>query len=420
MPVRVRDEVVVMRRTLFPFSLRQFLTILALAALLVSTAWAKPKFKILHAVPGGLFGGVTRDAKGNLYGGTSGGGDYNHGTIFQLTRGAHGWSLTTLHSFDGYDGGSPNGGLIFDAAGNLYGTSPSGGAYNAGNIFEMSPGAGNWTFDVLYDFCFQYHCPDGGYPTGLTADALGNLYGGAGGGAYGDGVIFELMHSAIEGGWNELVLYDFGWKSGSGPDSPLTFDASGNLYGATFRGAAYGGGAIFTLQRASGGNWKQHVLYNFCSAGPPFCKDGVAPYAGVVLDDLGNLYGTTTQGGGNKCGETTCGTVFRLTRMQGGHWKHTVLYAFPNPEDGSFPTGGVTIDSKGNLYGATVAGGIGRCPGGCGVAYKLGPDANGKWKYTILHKFDGSDGAQPLGGLIRDKKGNIYGTAYNVVFEITP
>jgi len=116
-------------------------------ATLIATAWAQPKFKILHTVPGGLFGGLTFDAKGNLYGGTGGGGDHNDGTIFELSPGPHGWTLKTLHSFDGYDGGTPNGGLIFDAAGNLYGTSPSGGTYDGGNVFELTPGTDSWTFN---------------------------------------------------------------------------------------------------------------------------------------------------------------------------------------------------------------------------------------------------------------------------------
>ncbi len=107
--------------------LRRSSTILALAVVLLPTAWAQPIFKILHGVPGGLFNGVTLDAKGNLYSVTNGGGDHNDGTIFELTPGTHGWTLTTLHSFSGEDGVTPNGGLIFDAAGNLYGTTPAGG-----------------------------------------------------------------------------------------------------------------------------------------------------------------------------------------------------------------------------------------------------------------------------------------------------
>ncbi len=421
--VRVRDEVVVMRRTLFPFFLRQFLTILALTTVLVSTAWTKPKFKILHGVAGGLFNGVTVDAKGNIYSVTNGGGDHNAGSVFELTPGAHGWTLSTLHSFSGEDGVTPNGGLIFDAAGNLYGTTPAGGTgFGGGVVFEMSPGLGEWSFNVLYNFCPIYHCPDGGAPTPLVLDSKGRLYGDvAAGGVYGRGGVFRLVPGT--GGWSESVIYSFGKRPYDAyiPYAAPIFDKASNLYGTTFQGGTHNGGTVFSVEHFSGGDWKEHLLYSFCAAGPPDCKDGVGPYAGVVFDASGNLYGTTTQGGGNVCGETTCGTVFKLTATQGGRWKHTVLYAFPKPENGSFPTGGVIVDKAGNLYGATVAGGIGRCnAGGCGVVYKLSPGVNGRWKYTVLHRFNGADGGQPLGGLTFDSAGNLYGTAYSVVFELTP
>jgi uncharacterized repeat protein (TIGR03803 family) len=408
-----------MRQNLFRIARLKALTLIAMTLVLANGAGAQPKFKILATVPGGLFSGLTFDAEGNLYGVTGAGGDDNQGTIFELTPGAHGWTLKTLHSFDGYDGGTPNGGLIFDAAGNLYGTSPSGGTHDGGNVFELTPGTDSWTFNDLYDFCHQYHCPDGGDPSAVIMDRLGNLYGTAlAGGSYGDGIVFELMPGS--GGWDEAILHSFDGTDGYFPYAALIFGNADDLYGTTFYGGTYGVGSAFVLKHVSGGEWKERVLYSFCSTGFPLCDDGMRPYAGIVLDGSGNLYGTTTQGGGNTCGETTCGTVFKLTPTHDGHWRHTVLYAFPNPGSGSFPTGGVIIDKAGNLYGATVAGGIGGCSGGCGVAYKLAPEADGKWTYTVLHKFDGSDGAQPLGGLIFDAKGNLYGTAYNVLYEITP
>jgi len=206
-----------MRPTRFRCLLGQS-AILVLAIILVSTAWTQPKFKILQTVPGGLFGGLTFDAEGNLYG-VTGGGDDNQGTIFELTPGAHGWTLHTLHSFDGQDGGSPNGGLIFDATGNFYGTALGGPSSQGGGVaYEMVLGSGGWDFTVLYDFCLQYHCPDGGGPGPLTMDGAGRLFGVAGGGTHDEGVVFELVPTAGGSDWSEQVLYDFqGTKSGFGP-----------------------------------------------------------------------------------------------------------------------------------------------------------------------------------------------------------
>ncbi len=273
---------------------------------------------------------------------------------------------------------------------------------------------------VLYNFCPVYHCQDGSKPQdGVILDRQGNIYGTApAGGSAGGGVVFELTDYSARR--DENVLINFDGTNGIGPIAGLISDQVGNLYGTTIRGGEYGGGTVFELARV-GGSWEEHVLYSFCAAGFPSCKDGFGPYAGVVFDASGNLYGTTGQGGGNQCGETTCGTVFKLTPKANGRWQHTVLYAFPKPEDGSFPTGGVILDKPGNLYGATVAGGMGECSaGGCGVLYRLSPGTNGKWTYTVLHKFNGGDGGQPLGGLTFDRAGNLYGTAYSVVFELTP
>jgi uncharacterized repeat protein (TIGR03803 family) len=406
-----------MRRKRFSSLVRRSLTILALIAMLLATTWAKPKFKILHTVPGGLFSGLTFDAKGNLYGVTGGGGDHNDGTIFELIPGSQGWTLTTLHSFDGQHGGSPNGGLIFDAAGNLFGTAATGGAYGGGTVFELTPGSGGWTFNDLYDFCHQYHCPDGAAPSAVIMDGLGNLYGPAlAGGSYGDGIVFELMPGSER--WDEAILHSFNYADGDSPYAALIFDKTGDLCGTTFYGGAYGGGSAFRLRRGSGGEWKERVLHSFCSAGFPLCEDGLHPDAGVVLSGSGRLYGTTTQGGGNMCGEATCGTVYELTPTRNG-WGDTVMYAFPDPGSGSFPTGGVVIDKAGSLYG-TAGGGSSSCSGGCGVVYRLSPTATGNWKYTVLHEFTGQDGFYPAGGVVLDSKGNVYGTAYNTVFEITP
>ncbi len=173
-----------MRRKHFPFLLRQVLAILTLTSTLVATTRAEPKFKILATFAGGgLWSGLTLGAKGNLYGVTTGGGDNGVGAVFEMSRNARGqWTVTTLHSFNGKDGAGPNGDLIFDASGNLYGTASTGGAHDSGTIFEMSPGSGGWSFTTLYDFCHEYGCPDGGGPSaGLGKDKAGRLLGTAGG-----------------------------------------------------------------------------------------------------------------------------------------------------------------------------------------------------------------------------------------------
>jgi uncharacterized repeat protein (TIGR03803 family) len=204
----------------------------------------------------------------------------------------------------------------------MYGTSSSGGTgYDGGTVFEMTPGSGGWRFSDLYDFCPVYRCLDGSGPDRVILDAHGDLYGTTGsGGEHDGGTVFELTRSP--GGWGHDLLYSFRAKAycrdGQGPVAGVIPDNAGNIYGTTFIGGTYGGGSVFRLKHASGGGWKESVLYSFCSAGFPLCRDGERPNAGVVSDNLGNLYGKTTVGGGHRCGETTCGTVFELTPSPGG------------------------------------------------------------------------------------------------------
>jgi uncharacterized repeat protein (TIGR03803 family) len=368
---------------------------------------------------GGLWSSVSLDKKGNLYGATSGGGDYGYGTVFKLTLGANGnWAETILHSFKNGDplGSEPNGGLIQNEAGNWYGTANRDGAHHAGTVFELTHGSGGWTVSVLYAFGDQ--SGDSGFPTaGLVMDKAGNLYGTAPNG----GDVFELTRSY--GGWNETVLHRFGIRKGDGaaPFAGLILDASGSLYGTTLGGgmgcAGEGCGTVFELTPTSSGGWKELVLHRFDNNG----KDGATPGNGaLMMDGSGNLYGTTEVGGAGRWG-----TVFKLTSAAGGRWKETILYGFKDDASGGFPAAGVIMDKAGNLYGTTVYGGSTSC--GCGVIYKLAPGPNGKWIYTVLHTFVGNDGAVPEGNLILDNKGNLYGgtllggTAGNgVIFEITP
>jgi hypothetical protein len=283
----------------------------------------------------------------------------------------------------------------------------------------MIPGSSGWTFEVIYNFCAENGCPGGGATSaGLALDKRGNLYGTvAAGGAHGRGGVIELSPNTA--GWDEQVLYSFGTRTYDGylPYDAPTLDSAGNLYATTALGGAYELGNIFKLNHTSAQR-TQDVLYQFCSKGGG-CKDGAGPEASVVMDTSGNLYGTT-HGGGRTCDGVFCGTIFELTKQSDGRWKHRILYGFQRPENGFLPSSGLILDKAGNLYGTTATGGVGGCFDGCGVVYELTPGDSGKWTYTVLHRFHGADGDGPSGMLVLDDKGNLYGSAYSVVFEITP
>jgi uncharacterized repeat protein (TIGR03803 family) len=341
---------------------------------------------------------------------------------------------TILFSFNGTNGANPNGALISDADGNLYGTVTSGGAVGApfgfdGAVFELSPAAGGtWTEKVLYNFGGVSE--DGTQPLGtLVFDAKGNLYGTtSSGGAYDGGTVFELIPGA-GGVWTEKILYSFGATARDGTDprrGALVFDAKGNLYGTTYaggeNGASPGDGAVFELIPGADGTWTEKVLYNFGASN----LDGVNPTDGLIFDAVGNLYGTTYAGGAYDYG-----TVFELSPMLSGGWKEKVLHSFDiNHTDGANPIAGVIFDAQGNLYGTTRFGGSFGFGDGLGAVYELSPSAEGVWIEQVLHSFTGGltngDGDYPIGGLILDAAGNLYGTtsgggvpAEGTVFELT-
>jgi uncharacterized repeat protein (TIGR03803 family) len=243
-----------------------------------------------------------------------------------------------LYSFcqthDCTDGAQSQAGVIFDAAGNLYGTTRYGGANINVTVFELSPGAGGtWKEKVLYSFCSAIGCADGSYPwAGLIQDAEGNLYGTtAYGGATGYGTLFELSPGA-GGTWTETVLYDFcslsGCVDGTHPFAGLIFDSAGNLYGTASSGIEEG--VAFELSPGAGGVWTETVLHSFGSQG-----DGHFPAASLVFDEAENLYGTTAYGGANNGG-----AVFELSPGAGGTWTETVLYSFAENKDGANPYSG--------------------------------------------------------------------------------
>lgn len=392
------------------------------------------------------------------------------------------------------DGGLPVGSLIFDGKGNLYGTTQVGGAgtLGEGTVFELSPNAdGSWTESILYNFCSIGGCPDGAVPkAGLVFDAAGNLYGTTiGGGAFncqssqgGCGTAFELSPPPPSGGpWTETVLYNFctdglagGCQDGAEPTSQLTIDAHGNLYGTTTTGGTGGlknGGTVFELSHGAGG-WTHTTLYNFCANGQNgACPDGTGPQAGVVFDNVGNLYGTTEHGGDLKGGGN--GTVYKLSPGAKG-WTETVLSGENLPIDrGGLPLGAVSLDKFGDVYGtfsfggANFAGGVFRLPktgpvtifsfngpngatpsagvlldsktvalygttsqGGAaqvGTVFKIVAPAQETVLYSFCSQTNCVDGELPVASLISDKAGNLYGTAslggangIGVVFEITP
>jgi uncharacterized repeat protein (TIGR03803 family) len=335
------------------------------------------------------------------------------GTVFELTpNGSGGWTETILHSFQGgSDGQYPLSGLIFDQAGNLYGTTSCAGGSGGscgGTVFELSPnGNGGWTESILHSF---NSASDGAIPlAGLIFDQAGNLYGTTNaGGSQGYGTVFELSPNG-SGGWTETILYGFqGGSNGEYPTDGLIFDQAGNLYGTTYAGGNVGCGnsnascgTVFELSPNGSGGWTQTVIYTFKGG-----SDGGNPYAGLIFDQAGNLYGTAVVGG-----SAGTGTIFELSPNGSGGWTQTVLHSFQGVSDGAFPEGGVILDQAGNLYGTTSAGGYSGGSGGYGTVFELSPNGSGGWTETILYGFQGgSDGRTPYAGLIFDQTGHLYGT----------
>ncbi len=405
-------------------------------SLLVTTTWAATEGKLHNFRFDGVdglfpYGGLISDAAGNLYGTTSIGGNYactsfGCGTAFELTpNGSGGWTETKLHNFGSYesDGSYPYGSLISDSAGNLYGVTLYGGDFGGGTAFELSPnGSGGWTEKKLHNFG---NGSDGANPAAsLIFDATGNLYGTtSGGGAYGVGTVFELSPTQ-GGGWTERKLHNFknDGVDGAYPESSLIFDAPGNLYGTTEEGGNFNAGTVFELLPSQGGNWTEKKLHSFRNDG----SDGIRPYAGLIFDPAGNLYGTTVYGG-----SYAGGTAFVLTPAGNGSWTERKLHNFGSSDsDGVNPYAGLILDGEGNLYGTTFAGGNYPCgDSACGTVFELSPAGGGGWTERKLHNFgsNGSDGANPYAGLVMDGDGNMYGvTGYGgsygggSAFRITP
>ena len=416
--------------------IKAVLAVSTLTLLASITPAAAQQETVLHSFPSSTkdgyepFDTLIMDAAGNLYGTASYSAtgcpqQFFCGIVFELMPAAGGgWTEKILHTFGkGTDGNSPYSGLIFDEAGNLYGTTAGGGTLGAGTVFELSPKAGGiWTEKILHNF--SSNGIDGVSPEGtLVFDAAGNLYGTTlAGGSHFQGAVFELTHSAA-GGWIEKILHNFNDNGVDGvePQAGLIFDSAGNLYGTTPDGGAYGYGTAFMLKHLAGGGWTEKNLHNFNDDG----IDGNVPLGSLIFDASGNLYGTTWIGGVNNYG-----TVYKLTLTAGGSWNETVLYNFgQNPiGDGVHPAAGLIFDAAGNLYGTTLYGGA---PYNEGTVFELMP-SGGNWTETLLYSFGAYlDGTTPYSGLVFDKSGHLYGTTYmggsdatgqvgGTVFEITP
>jgi uncharacterized repeat protein (TIGR03803 family) len=372
-------------------------------------------FTVIHSFAGHPtdgatpFAGLVMDANGNLYGTTFTGGSACNpggcGTVFRLNKER---KETVLYSFNGFgDGASPHAGLVMDAKGNLYGTTLSGGTGCGhlgcgGTVFKVSK-SGKKT--LLHSFS---NGTDGAAPqAGLIMDANANLYGTTplGGNVScpaGCGTVFKVTKTG-----KKTVLYSFaGGTDSSRPLAGLVLDSAGNLYGTTSGNAVQGCpdscGTVFRLDRKG----KETVLHTFTGG-----TDGAGPFAGLVMDAKGDLYGTTAAGGASRVG-----TVFKLDNKG----LETVLYSFAGGTDGERPLAGLVMDGRGNFYGTTARGGT----AGFGTVFKVTETG----QETVLYSFSGgADGAGPYAGLVMDAKGNLYGTAAGggigingTVFKLTP
>jgi uncharacterized repeat protein (TIGR03803 family) len=311
-------------------------------------------------------GGVVLDSVGNLYGTTAAGGfsgvcaGDGCGVIFELSPSGGGWTETTLYSFKGLkDGFGPGGSLVFDTAGNLFGTTPDGGGRSDGVVFELSPTNFGWHYKVIHTFTGGKDGAVGSLGP-LVFDSAGNLYGVTElGGTDGAGSVYEL--SPTPAGWKTTVLYDFkGTPDAANPYGGLILDKPGNLYGTTYFGGAAGLGTVFQLIPGPNGTWQENVLYSFQGG-----TDGSFPTTTLVFNPAGSLYGTTSTGGRPSC---DCGTVFRLTLTRGS-WEERIIHFFGKGRDGSSPNYGLTLDQAGNLYGTTPVGGS----GGQGIVFQITP-----------------------------------------------
>jgi uncharacterized repeat protein (TIGR03803 family) len=425
------------------FGLTAALPILTALLLILGMPASAQQEKVLHFFSANGTDGygpsakLILDASGNVYGVTARGGLHNNGTVFELTNRVGRWRERILHTFDQMPDGTIPNNVVFDTAGNLFGTTAGGGTIGWGALFKLTPQEdGSWAETVLYNFTAEGK--SGTVPiSSLVFDPSGNLYGttlfgGTGpcstsNGIKGCGTVFELIPQA-DGTWIQKTLHSFG--PGTAGPLDVVRDAAGNLYGTTPAQTVCAGppacGSIFELMPNADGVWTEKIIHNFSASGLD-----AQPNGDLILDADGNLYGTTAAGGVDSCaGGQGCGTVFELSPGTNGAWTEKILHSFSDRgTDGHFPVGGVILDEAGNLYGTTWVGGTGTCGAGCGVVFELLAPSGGTRAEKVLHNFANSvrDGNLPQAGLALDSFGNLYGTTYyggfnhgGTVFEVIP
>ena len=387
-------------------AIRSFWLFSAALALAIQPLSAQARsYKVLYSFTNDSAAGenpsssLVRDPEGNLYG-IALGGTFGRGIVFELGNTGQESVLYNFRGSDG-DGDVPDSMSFRDAAGNLFGTTFQGGAYSFGTVFKLDTQGAE---TIVYNFCRKTPCTKGAYPGGVIPGKNGSMYGitYAGGNfsceITGCGTVFKINH------YGDLtLLHAFGGANGDGqnPNAGLVLDESGNVYGTTMWGGADGRGVVFKM--TSGGS--ETVEYSFQGA-----ADGEYPNGGLIQDGKGNLYGTANLGGAYNYG-----TVFKITASG----EFTVLYSFPGGVSGANPYANLTLDQQGNIFGVTAAGGVHNF----GIIFKL--DASGDEQ--VLHNFgEERDGVHPS-GLVIDASGNLYGTTYQggkynygCIFQVVP
>jgi uncharacterized repeat protein (TIGR03803 family) len=394
-------------------------TALALAVCVHAATKGTILYKFLRKGDGAYYplSNLVFDKAGNMYGTASQGGTNNEGVVFELSpQSGGGWIYNVIYTFTGAEGAMPQGPLTMDSAGNLYGLATA-GPTGWGTIFELSPnGSGGWTATTPYVGTSAANSPTGP----VILDGADNLYGTAGFGAGNNGFVYKLTSSSA--GWTFQDIFDFNGTDGGEPAN-VVMDTGGNLYGTTVAGGLStkckgGCGVVFELAQSSG-VWNEQVLLNFNQANGSIAGP-------LTLDNSGNLFGVTATGG-----PKGFGIVYELSQS-GGLWTQTLVHAFSDTNtDGSYPRMPLLLNN-GDIYGTTMFGGSGGCSGsggqGCGTLFRLSPSGT-TWQENVLEIFNGaSNGATPWG--IATDGTNLFGVTQSgggtginnagEVYEVSP